>query len=604
MTACKGTLHNPIYLGCEPVVVSDIEVAMGEAHEDAFDFLVCNLAHPLHKRQLLAQLSEYQPPFTRSDLLLDSSSWSAFVVGKISSVMADSNCLQTRKHADATISEEVAWAAHLSLPAILFPTPFPSYHNYAKILRRSTLEYRGQIWVRIPMTLSSEADIGQTWEWWNQIRILSEHQPRVLVALEMSADLPDEKFIDRWFGEPVQALIIPTNIFLPNAKGFPTLSAAHQKCFRKFYRLKLQYILSGKTEYPNRYAYYRQYLQHLVDHTPPLTPQQEFESPFYDYLQAPLQPLKDNLQSQTYEVFERDPIKYARYQEAIRQALVDRAGQSIVLMVVGAGRGPLVTAALQAAEEANHEDLRIYAVEKNPNAVVTLRNKQIYYGWGEKVTIVSTDMRVWNAPELADILVSELLGSFGDNELSPECLDGAQRFLKEDGISIPESYTSFISPLSTPKLWSEVQQYQDVEHFETAYVVRVHNAYVIAPPQEVFHFVHPNRSETIDNSRFIELEFTANANSLMHGFVGYFSSQLYKEVNISIHPDTFSEGMFSWFPIYFPIRVPMYVKEGETIRISIWRVCTSSKVWYEWCVSSPSVTNIHNPSGRSYWIGL
>lgn len=33
--------------------------------------------------------------------------------------------------------------------------------------------------------------------------------------------------------------------------------------------------------------------------------------------------------------------------------------------------------------------------------------------------------------------VSELLGSFGDNELSPECLDGAQRFLKPDGISIP-----------------------------------------------------------------------------------------------------------------------------------------------------------------------
>ena len=30
----------------------------------------------------------------------------------------------------------------------------------------------------------------------------------------------------------------------------------------------------------------------------------------------------------------------------------------------------------------------------------------------------------------ADILISELLGSFGDNELSPECLDGAQIFLK------------------------------------------------------------------------------------------------------------------------------------------------------------------------------
>lgn len=50
--------------------------------------------------------------------------------------------------------------------------------------------------------------------------------------------------------------------------------------------------------------------------------------------------------------------------------------------------------------------------------------------WGDRVTIVSCDMRDWNAPEKADILVSELLGSFGDNELSPECLDGAQKFLK------------------------------------------------------------------------------------------------------------------------------------------------------------------------------
>lgn len=83
-------------------------------------------------------------------------------------------------------------------------------------------------------------------------------------------------------------------------------------------------------------------------------------------------------------------------------------------------------------------------------------------------------MRCWDAPEKADILVilwfffngcgnnlsraiksiyhlhtntnqvSELLGSFGDNELSPECLDGAQRFLKPDGISIPSSYWTLI----------------------------------------------------------------------------------------------------------------------------------------------------------------
>lgn len=54
--------------------------------------------------------------------------------------------------------------------------------------------------------------------------------------------------------------------------------------------------------------------------------------------------------------------------------------------------------------------------------------------------------------EKADILVSELLGSWGDNELSPECLDGAQRFLKEGGVSIHQEYSSYVAPMSSHKV--------------------------------------------------------------------------------------------------------------------------------------------------------
>lgn len=39
-------------------------------------------------------------------------------------------------------------------------------------------------------------------------------------------------------------------------------------------------------------------------------------------------------------------------------------------MVLGAGRGPLVSASLRAAREADRK-LKVYAVEKNPNAVIT-----------------------------------------------------------------------------------------------------------------------------------------------------------------------------------------------------------------------------------------
>ena len=100
-------------------------------------------------------------------------------------------------------------------------------------------------------------------------------------------------------------------------------------------------------------------------------------------------------------------------------------------------------------------------------------------------------MRNWNPPELADLLVSELLGSFGDNELSPECLDGAQRLLKPNGVSIPTSYTSYLSPISTNKLWNAVQAFNSSKSFETPYVVLFNNYYELAAPVACFNFTHP-----------------------------------------------------------------------------------------------------------------
>ena len=53
------------------------------------------------------------------------------------------------------------------------------------------------------------------------------------------------------------------------------------------------------------------------------------------------------------------------------------------MMVVGAGRGPLVRAALTAAKTAERK-IRVFAVEKNPNAVVTLQQQKIEI-WGDQV---------------------------------------------------------------------------------------------------------------------------------------------------------------------------------------------------------------------------
>lgn len=97
-----------------------------------------------------------------------------------------------------------------------------------------------------------------------------------------------------------------------------------------------------------------------------------YAGPYMDFLQAPLQPLMDNLETDTYEGFEKDPIKYQQYEEAVYQAIMDRPSTSNALdiFVCGAGRGPLVAASLKAAKRAGNRRVKITAVEKNANAFV------------------------------------------------------------------------------------------------------------------------------------------------------------------------------------------------------------------------------------------
>lgn len=48
---------------------------------------------------------------------------------------------------------------------------------------------------------------------------------------------------------------------------------------------------------------------------------------YEDVLEIPLQPLYDNLDCYTYEIFEKDPVKYKLYQKAIEGALIDRVAE-------------------------------------------------------------------------------------------------------------------------------------------------------------------------------------------------------------------------------------------------------------------------------------
>ena len=72
----------------------------------------------------------------------------------------------------------------------------------------------------------------------------------------------------------------------------------------------------------------------------------------------------------------------------------------------------------------------------------------------------------------------------------------------------------------------------------------------------------------IDNSRYEVRKFPIKCDSMLHGFAGYFETVLYKDVMLSINPATHSPGMFSWFPVLFPIQNPISLKKVIIIVLS------------------------------------
>lgn len=139
------------------------------------------------------------------------------------------------------------------------------------------------------------------------------------------------------------------------------------------------------------------------------------------------------------------------------------------------------------------------------------------------------------------------------------------------------------------------------------YVVRLHQFTALAETQACFTFRHPNWAENIDNTRYACLAFTADTSALVHGFAGYFRALLYKDIDISIDPRTFSDGMFSWFPVFFPLLRPVVVRRGDTITLHVWRQNSVATVWYEWALATDGgrhPTVIHNVNGSAYSIHL
>ncbi|KAH8400924.1 hypothetical protein KR009_001829 [Drosophila setifemur] len=558
--------------------------------------------------------------------ILCATDWNSKVIFKLSDVDVDSPNVKLREHAKEVLLRDITWAEHLqNVGSVMVRLRGPNNEHLAEIMRSKTKDHfpLGNWFVQVPISNpelatfehrrdATEEEIAQAeandpWNWWNNVRFAVKQSSKVKVVIELNdVNRPSKETVRRWLGEPIEAIIIPSSLFVRNRSNYCVLKKEWQIVIGHFISMRANIIISTN---PNDKALsqYADYLKKLISENNDPHVLNSYEN----MLEIPLQPLCDNLDSYTYEVFETDPVKYKLYQDAVQAALVDRVDEKelkskkTVVMLLGGGRGPIARAILNASQLANRQ-VRLYIIEKNPNAIRTLSH-MVKTLWANKRTnpldvhIFSKDMRDFSPPELADILVSELLGSFGDNELSPECLDGALKLLKPDGISIPYKSTSYINPLMSAVLHQNVCQLTPpLPAFDYGYVTLLKNIYHIDEPQPLFEFRHPNRVEKIDNTRCKVLTFKAKKSCVMHGIGGYFDTHLYKDICLSINPLSHTPGMFSWFPMFFPT-YPKTLEEGQTISVKFWRCVNAEKVWYEWqVVGSPEDWELHNKGGAGY----
>ncbi|KAJ1870682.1 hypothetical protein LPJ55_004486 [Coemansia sp. RSA 990] len=592
-----------VSIGVEPLPpIPDADVFVnGDMIREGADFAILPILYT-YESEISDKVLECGH-FVPENLTIKSSESSYCLLGKTSP------WVDNIPSSEALVAKEMEYAGYTGLKSVVAPEIGKDIASYGRQLYKMLANESGpDVLVRI------RSGSENAWHNWNRVRMMCNHSVRLQVLLELDSDAHMTTGMQQWIAEPVRVVVLPADMFVPNASCYPVLLRAQQALVKKWMDHDVAFAVQQSQNSEFTHGDLIRYLRHMVESLPERDSACLATEEYRDVLQSPLQPLMDHLESVTYETFEQDEPKYAHYEEAMKRAITEVAARksAIVLMVVGAGRGPLVSRALHAARRAG-QSVRVFALEKNPSALVELHRKNATL-WLGAVTIVHADMRQWQPAERADILVSELLGSFGDNELSPECLDGAiEHLAASDCICIPRRYTAYVAPLSSALLFCRAREYSGKHHLETPYVVNIHKANVLADALPVWTFSHespvaPTRlpwSANAHNDRSSSIEFSASCASMVHGLAGYFDAELYPGVELSICPATHTVDMHSWFPMYFPIQRPLMAEAAETkINVHMWRRSAGAKTWYEWCVDvGGDSSGIHNINGHEFWIG-
>ncbi|GMM28586.1 protein arginine N-methyltransferase [Martiniozyma asiatica (nom. inval.)] len=362
-------------------------------------------------------------------------------------------------------------------------------------------------------------------------------------------------------------------------------------------------------------------------------------------LQNPLEPTIKNLSNNTYSVFEEDSVKYIQYERAIMMALIDiqkeytskNSSHHFQVVIVGPGRGPLIDKFFNAVEHLSIplNTFTIHAIERNAAVMPYLELKN-NLKWKGKVVLYCQDIRNWEPPYTTieingdinnkrtnasainysrwpsspiidskatfygfDLVFSELIGSFGCNELMPEVLHPIVNFSRSKCRFVPQKVESYASPVYCPWLWNI-----SLSDDPTCYVPIIPQYKQLCEPELMWSWDYQNlnkaKSWFLDRSLLMKRKFGESEithNGVIHGIAGYFKSTLYPGIIVHNLPSMANKGKskvsVSWLPFFMslPKTSSFEVSSGDLINWGVERQWNDEGVWYEWSVKNPKNGN-------------
>jgi len=352
-------------------------------------------------------------------------------------------------------------------------------------------------------------------------------------------------------------------------------------------------------------------------------------------------PIAPPLLSIEYDSMEKDCAKYFLYYSAIYVALKQwkvRVNKSELchIMVIGGGRGRLVEYCSDCLSDLGMQGF-VFVVEVNQEAYHILnerfaQNKHIHIlkPFALRTAFemqLAKDMNVFDSKIQAlidtkpiHLFVSELFGSFADNEFVSEILCASiQTFGKKDAsgkyvcTSIPESYTTYICGIHSDTLQKFFQNHNQ----EKLYILQVpEDAQMLSNITMLYTAsCYKSSEELISN---ITLQKTNQVKPLT-GIAGYFEATLYGDICIHTAP-TPKQNTYFWETAFFPVledSSSLWRNQGTSINCFFARKCKQIKpdvnkifdinspvlhMWYEWGLGD--VPCKHNGGGVHHSLHL